>query len=95
MFGRDVRRTVSQDERRGNFHSERNDRDGYDNQRSDFSPMSSQGFFLGKSIASMINNMPISEEEKEEFIKGLNRAIFKEVRIKRGDIPVYQERDRR
>lgn len=72
-----------------------NDRD-YDNQRtSDFSPMSSQGFFFGKSIASMINNMPISEEEKEEFIKGLNRAIFKEVRIKRGESPVYHERDRR
>ena len=49
--------------------------------RSKFSEASTSGYYFGKSIIEMIDSLNMSDEEKDDFLKGLNKIIFKEIRL--------------
>lgn len=58
----------------------RGDEDYPQQQFKEFSVASTNGFNFGKSIIAMIDAMPLRKDERDEFIKGLNSAVFKEFR---------------
>lgn len=57
----------------------------FEEERPRFSEASTSGFNFGRSIIAMINSLNMSDNEKDEFIRGLNKILFKEVRIINGE----------
>ena len=54
-------------------------------ERPKFSEASTSGYYFGKSIIEMINSLNMGDGEKDDFLKGLNKIIFKEIRLINGE----------
>ena len=67
-----------------NLHLRNNERKD-DSNAQEFYPASERaGFNYGKSISKMVSSLSMSERDKDEFMRGINKAIFKSLKWREG-----------